>query len=93
MASPAILDTPPVWQQKDVKEKIDNLKPSHSSGPDNITSYVLKKFSENLCKPLSILYNKSIESNIIPEDWKLSNVIPIHKKGSKGDPSNSFSPQ
>ena len=78
----------PVISQKDVKEKIDNLKPSHSSGPDNITSYVLKKFSENLCKPLSILYNKSIESNIIPEDWKLSNVVPIHKKGSKGDPSN-----
>ena len=73
---------------KEVKEKIINLKKSHSSGPDNITSYVLKTFSDNLCKPLSVLYNKSINSNTIPEDWKFSNVVPIHKKGSKGDPSN-----
>ena len=35
--------------------------------------------------------NKSITNGLVPQDWKLANVTPIFKKGSKGKPEN-YSP-
>ena len=41
-----------------------------------------------MATPLSILFNKSLESGSIPEDWKSADVIVIFKKGTKSDPGN-----
>ncbi len=41
-----------------------------------------------MAKPLEILFNKSIRTGEIPEDWRKANVTPIFKKGTKGDPGN-----
>ncbi|PIK45564.1 hypothetical protein BSL78_17579 [Apostichopus japonicus] len=38
--------------------------------------------------PLAILFNKSLDEGIVPDDWRAANVIPIFKKGSKHDPCN-----
>ncbi len=32
---------------------------------------------------MTCLFNKSLEHGILPSEWKLSNVIPLHKKGNK----------
>ncbi|RMC06537.1 hypothetical protein DUI87_15974 [Hirundo rustica rustica] len=34
-----------------------------------------------LAKPLSIVYQQSWLTGEVPDDWKLANVTPIHKKG------------
>ena len=73
---------------KDVKKKLKDLEPKHSSGPDGITNYILKTFREILYKPITYICNLSLRSNSIPCDWKNANVTPIHKKGTKGDNSN-----
>ena len=44
--------------------------------------------SSTLTKPLELLFNKSIQTGVIPEEWKKANVTPIFKKGTKGDPGN-----
>ena len=41
-----------------------------------------------LCEPLSILINLSIKNGRIPREWKLANVVPVFKKGSKSFPGN-----
>ena len=71
-----------------VKHKFDKLKPSSSEGPDGITSRFLKDFSIVLADPLSIIYKKSVSTGEVPVDWKLANVTPIFKKGSKSRPDN-----
>ena len=38
--------------------------------------------------PLCILFNKSLESGLIPDDWKVADVTAIVKKGTKSDPRN-----
>ncbi|GAB0182508.1 mitochondrial enolase superfamily member 1 [Grus japonensis] len=41
-----------------------------------------------LTKPLSIIYQQSWLTREVPVDWKLANMMPIHKKGWKEDPGN-----
>ena len=38
--------------------------------------------------PLCILFNKSLESGLIPDDWKVADVTAIAKQGTKYDPGN-----
>ena len=38
--------------------------------------------------PLSLLFDMSYKSGTIPKEWKLANVVPVHKKGSKNNVEN-----
>ena len=42
----------------------------------------------DICKPLSIIFNQSINSGLLPAEWKKARIIPIYKKGDSSDPSN-----
>ena len=64
------------------------VKPNKAPGPDGISGYILKHCAPSLGNPLSILFNKSYISGVLPDDWKTANVVPIHKKGHKGDIEN-----
>uniref|UniRef100_A0A8C3KZU3 Reverse transcriptase domain-containing protein n=1 Tax=Chrysolophus pictus TaxID=9089 RepID=A0A8C3KZU3_CHRPC len=57
-------------------------------GPDEIHPRVLRELAEVIAKPLSIIYQCSLLTGEVPEDWKLANVTPIYKKGCKEDPGN-----
>ena len=86
---PNISDISDVYISPDlVKHKLDKLKLSSYKGPDGITSRFLKDFSNVLADPLSIIYKKSVSTGEVPVDWKLANVTPIFKKGSKSRPDN-----
>ena len=37
---------------------------------------------------LTCLFNQSLATGEVPQDWKKAYVIPIYKKGSKSDPRN-----
>ena len=65
-----------------VRKKLSLLKPNKASGPDTINVNVLRK-CPNLDVPLSILFNKSLQTGYVPQDWKDANVTPLHKKGPK----------
>ena len=41
-----------------------------------------------LAEPLAQLFQLSIEMESLPIDWKVGNVSPIHKKGSRQTPGN-----
>ena len=71
-----------------VKAKLANLKPSSSPGPDNIHPRTLREGAEFLARPLSIIFNKSLASGCLPEEWKLGTVVPIFKKGNRQMPNN-----
>ncbi|KAJ7410948.1 hypothetical protein BTVI_51585 [Pitangus sulphuratus] len=43
---------------------------------------------EELTKPLSIIFQQSWLTGEVPDDWKLANVMLIHKMSQKKDPGN-----
>jgi len=71
-----------------VKNKLKELNPNKSQGPDLIPPRVLKEVSEVLADPLCCIFNKSLESGTLPEDWKTAEVTALFKKGTKTDPGN-----
>ena len=66
-----------------VKLLLDNLDINKAQGPNAISGAVLKNCSETLAYPLSILFNLSYNTGYIPQEWKLANVVPVHKKDDK----------
>ena len=73
---------------EDVEKAIAEFKVNKSPGIDNITSTYALKIKDIVVKPLRLLFNKSIDTNEIPDDWKKSNICPIFKKGSRSLPEN-----
>ncbi|KAJ7404098.1 hypothetical protein WISP_147361 [Willisornis vidua] len=61
------------------------LDPHKSMGPDGIHPSVMRELVKELTKPLSIIYHQSWLTREVPDDWKLANVTPSHKKGRKED--------
>ena len=71
-----------------VKDKLLKLQEDKAQGPDDIHPAVLRNCAEAVSKPLSMIYNKSLEEEVLPEDWKAATVCSIYKKGDKSDPGN-----
>ena len=71
-----------------VEKKLNMLDPNKAQGPDQIPSRVLKELSKELSTPLSILFNLSLETGVVPQDWCSAEVTAIFKKGSKSEPGN-----
>ena len=72
-----------------VKPILDNLDINKAQCSDAISGAVLKNCSETLAYPLSILFNLSYNTGYIPQEWKLANVVPVHKKDDKNKVTNN----
>ena len=75
-----------IFSCDDIKSLLHKLPNKSSFGPDGIPNILLKKLSEELCKPLSILFQISFNQKMISDEWRMAGVILIYKgKGSKYD--------
>ncbi|RMB88083.1 hypothetical protein DUI87_35540 [Hirundo rustica rustica] len=77
---------PLIIQEEAVRELLTCLDIHKSMRPDRIHPRVMRELADELAKPLSIIYHQSWFTGEVPDDWKLANVTPIHKKGAKEDP-------
>ena len=62
---------------------ITNLKSKKASGPDEISTNMLKMCATEVSKPLKLIFEKSIADEVFPSSWKCANVQPVHKKNSR----------
>ena len=74
--------------QHEIKELILKLPMKISSGYDNISNVLLKKLCASITSPLSIIFNKSLEEGIFPEDMKLADVVPLFKSKDRNECTN-----
>ena len=65
-----------------------SIKMKNSEGDDRIPQRVLIDGIEILLGPLTNLFKNVYEKKEIPEQWKMSKITPVHKKGVKNDVSN-----
>ena len=67
---------------------LNRMKPKKSAGNDDLNACILKKVSVNILEPITAIINKSLESGLVPDCFKIAKVIPIHKGKAKDDFSN-----
>ena len=69
--------------KSDVEECISLLKLKRWEGYDCIPVCALYDSRDVLLDPLFALFSKIYKTKQIPDQWKVSKIIPIHEKGSK----------
>ena len=62
--------------------EIDNLKDNKAIGVDKASPLILEMQGCSV-ETVLIIFQKIFSGGIVPNQWKLANVIPIHKKGSR----------
>ena len=81
------LDTINVTAEMVIK-KLKDLNVTKSPGPDEIHPRILKEAAPSLAPALAILYNNTLKSHEVPDEWRTALITAIFKKGDKSDPSN-----
>ena len=75
-----------IIEEYEVIDIISVLLVNKAIGPDCISHKMLKATIHTVCKPLQLLFNRSLSEKAFPDCWKLAHVLPLFKKE---DPSLS----
>ena len=77
-----------IFEPFEVYNALLSIQPKLSFGPDLLPSIFLNKLALVLALPLSLIFTKSYNTGSVPEIWKLSHIIPLHKKGETNKTTN-----
>ena len=77
-----------IISQDGVETLLKGLNPNKASGPDELSPKLLKELHHDIAPILTCIFNSSLESGIVPQDWRSATVAPIYKKGPKCKPCN-----
>ena len=64
------------------------LSPNKASGPDEISPKILKELHHEIAPILTLVFNLSLETGVVPLDWRRADLVPVYKKGSKSKACN-----
>ena len=78
----------PTIQVGRVRDLLLHLDYQKCMRPNKIHPRVLRELAEVTSKPHSSIYQHFWSIKEVPEDWRLTSVIPIYKKGGKEDLGN-----
>ena len=67
--------------QECIQQLLSTMKTKTASGPDNISSHMLKNTARSISPFLHELFSLSLSTGKLPSEWKISNVTPIPKSG------------
>ena len=72
----------------EVELAIDKLKSHKLPGIDQIPAELIKAGGRTICLEIHKLITSIWKKEKLPEEWKESIIVPIHKKGDKSDCNN-----
>ena len=60
-----------------------------ATGLDTVSTRLLRECFYLISDSLALIFNRSIETSIFPDEWKSARITPLYKKwGNRSDPSN-----
>ena len=74
--------------EEDVTEAIKTMSENSAAGSDEVPAILLKRCAGSLAAPLVKLWQRSLDSGLVPNDCKLGLITPIYKGGERGEPKN-----
>ena len=88
MSRPVSRHLPGHGTEDGVRKLLQKSNQRKASGPDMVPARLLKECSEELSPILTSIFNKSLQTGTVPNDWKTADVSAIFKKGQSYDPAN-----
>ena len=82
------LDTCIDFSPKSVLKKLEQLPTDKTPGPDGLHPMLLRMTAASIAEPLSLIFQRSFATGLVPSDWKVADIVPIFKKGARDDPAN-----
>ena len=76
------------FTENELVKAIDELSPSAAAGPDGFPALLLKNCKAELSVPLCILWKRSLNNGIVPDELKKCLITPVHKGGSHSIAAN-----
>ena len=73
--------------QEEVLDLLSTYKLKTATGPDGVSSRMLRETARSISPSLIELFNLSLKKAKVPHQWKISNITPIFKSG---DPSSAL---
>ena len=67
---------------------VSNVRASKGCGIDHLSSYSIKQAIPYIENSLIFIFNTSVETNVLPDMWKIAKIAPIFKDGDKTNKSN-----
>ena len=56
--------------------------------PDELPNLILKNAANEISPFLKIIFDQSLQTGKLPDDWVEANVVPVFKKGDQHSPAN-----
>ena len=72
-----------IIKKDDILKIIRKLNVNKAHGHDDISIRMLKICDSVITEPLSIIFKNCIDCGVFPDTWKMSHIIPAHKKNDK----------
>ena len=72
----------------EVFEAINMLQKKKTADMFGVSIFFIAKFALTLSKPLRNIFNLSFSHGVVPQQFKIAKVIPIHKSGPKDSMDN-----
>ena len=69
-----------ILRKDDILKIIRKLNVSKAHGHDDISIRMLKICDSVITEPLSIIFKNCIDCGVFPDTWKMSHIMPAHKK-------------
>ena len=79
-------------EENDVLKHLTNLSTDKACGLDNIPAILLKSIAEHISKPLTHIYNLSIQQNNVPSSCKQYRITPVYKGTGQRSDMNNYRP-
>jgi len=74
--------------ESDVYNALTSLNPNKATGIDSVSPCVLKHCASALVAPLFYLFTTSLDTTIIPTEWKTHMIVPVFKANEKTSVKN-----
>ena len=73
---------------RNVAAELRRLGEDSSTGPDGISTRVLKRCAKAIAPPLTLLMREILDRGSWPRSWRTHRLIPLHKKKERSNPAN-----
>src|SRR6218665_2836050 len=77
-----------IFTKENVVEQLKKLKTDKSPRIDELHPKFLHEGREEIGEVLAQIFNKSMQTGDVPQEWRDALIVPLFKKGNRSDPGN-----